>query len=231
MSEYTKAEAKAADAILAELYAAHYAVSDKHDALVDGLHRDANDKKVYYGRSRTGYWKMSVEEALAGAEAAAQGTTYRAEQAAKRVAEYPASVAAVKAAHDAIVAHEDAHYKGWLRFFLVQDGHIHRSTGCSSLRPTTRIGWLPNLSGESEAEAVAEHGAMLCTKCFPSAPVEWTMGKVDPDACPGSNERPVEGTTTDPRRRTVYGECPSCHTSQVVTMRGIRKHKLPKTGK
>ncbi|QTF82090.1 hypothetical protein SEA_FEFFERHEAD_91 [Mycobacterium phage Fefferhead] len=231
MTEWTKAEAKAADAILATLYTAHYAASDKHSSLVDSLHRAANDKQRYYGR--TPYWTMSVDEALAGATKAAEGTTYRAEQAAKHVAAYPASLDAVKAAKAAIDAHEAEHYKGWLRFFLVQDGHIHRSTHCSSLRATTRIAWLPNLSGETEVEAVAEHGAMLCTKCFPSAPVEWTMGKAAPaDQCPGSGEAYVEGTKTDPRRRTVYGECPHCHVPQVVTMYGVtRKHKLPKPGK
>lgn len=223
MTNWTKSEAKAADAILAELTAASYTAQDAHDSLLDSLHRAAGDKQSYHG-----YWTMSVDEAIAGAEAAAQGTTYRAERAAEAVAAYPTSRDAVQAAREAIEAHEAEHYKGWLRFFLVQGGHIHRSTHCGSLRATTRIGWLPNLSGETEAEAVAEHGAMLCTKCFPSAPVEWTMGKVDPDACPGSNTQPVEGTTSDPRRRTVYGECSHCSTRQMVTYRGLRKHKLPK---
>ena len=64
---------------------------------------------------------------------------------------------------------EENEYKGWSRFFLVQ--HIHRDQYCSSFRPTTRVGWLPEVSGLTEDEAVAEYGATLCTKCFATAPV------------------------------------------------------------
>lgn len=66
----------------------------------------------------------------------------------------------------------------WSRFFSVTGGHIHRSTMCPSLRPTTSISWLPELSGETEKDAVEMYGSVLCSKCFPSAPVEWTAGKV-----------------------------------------------------
>jgi hypothetical protein len=62
-----------------------------------------------------------------------------------------------------------AEYKGWTRFFLVK--HIHRSEYCSSFRPTTRVGWLPEVSGLTEAEAVAQYDETLCTKCFTTAPV------------------------------------------------------------
>lgn len=74
----------------------------------------------------------------------------------------------------------DAEYRSapWNRFFLVPGGHIHSSQGCFTLRPTTQIGWLPQLSGLTEADAVAAHGTVLCSHCFPSAPVEWTVGKV-----------------------------------------------------
>ena len=40
----------------------------------------------------------------------------------------------------------------------------------------TRFAWLPELSGLTERDAVEAHGAILCTVCFPSAPVEWTGG-------------------------------------------------------
>lgn len=116
---------------------------------------------------------------------------------------------------------------GWSRFFLVtsSDGHIHSTMGCHTCKPSTRYGWLPELSGKSEAEAVAEHGAILCTACYPSAPVEWTMGKAeDPDTCPGSNQH-----IDDARRvgRSRYGSCPVCGRDVQVTMSGIRKHKRP----
>lgn len=69
-------------------------------------------------------------------------------------------------------------YTGWSRFFLVTSskGHIHSSMSCSTCRPTTSYGWLPELSGRTEADCVAEFGAALCTVCYPSAPVEWVGG-------------------------------------------------------
>ncbi|QAX95579.1 hypothetical protein I5H03_gp067 [Mycobacterium phage Nibb] len=225
---YTKAEAKAADRILAELTEAFFAAYDTWERVADRLHSAAGDAKTYGG-----YWKMSNAEALAKATERAGDESivkYNRDGYARAVEAYAPAVAAKNAANDAVDAHEAANYKGWLRFFIVPGGHIHRSRGCSSLRITTRIGWLPELSGETEAEAVAEHGAMLCTKCFPSAPVEWTIGKAAPaDQCAGSGERPVEGTKSDPRRRSVYGECPTCASRQIVTTYGVlRKHKTPK---
>lgn len=73
----------------------------------------------------------------------------------------------------------EATYTGWSRFFLVTSsaGHVHSSTHCSTCRPTTAFGWLPELSGKSEATAVAELGPTLCSVCYPSAPVDWTTGK------------------------------------------------------
>lgn len=67
-------------------------------------------------------------------------------------------------------------YTGWSRFFLVKasNGHIHSSLHCSTCFSTTEYGWLTDVSGLSEAEAVAAHGERLCTVCFPSAPSAWT---------------------------------------------------------
>lgn len=77
------------------------------------------------------------------------------------------------------IAELEAAYTGWSRFYLVTSsaGHVHSSMGCSSCNPRTRYGWLPELSGKAEAEAVEDLGPTLCTVCFPSAPVEWTEGK------------------------------------------------------
>lgn len=117
-------------------------------------------------------------------------------------------------------------YEGWSRFFLVK--HIHRSQHCSSFRPRTRVGWLPNLSGQTEAEAVAEHGAILCTICYPSAPIEWTRGNQDPNVCTGA------GKGIDrklPIREGYYAgnwaTCPDCGARVGIAKSGIRipKHK------
>lgn len=78
------------------------------------------------------------------------------------------------------IAELDATYTGWNRFFLVTSsaGHVHSSMSCSSCRPTTTFGWLPELSGKTETVAVAELGPALCSVCFPSAPVEHQGGKL-----------------------------------------------------
>ena len=103
-----------------------------------------------------------------------------------READTPGEVLAKRAEYDAEITRLnreidelEATYTGWSRFFLVTSsaGHIHSSTCCSTCRPTTRFGWLPNLSGQTEEQAVADLGPSLCTVCFPSAPTEYTAGK------------------------------------------------------
>jgi hypothetical protein len=85
-----------------------------------------------------------------------------------------ATIAADQAAdHLDLVA---AEYKGWSRFFMVPGGHIHSSGNCHTLRYDTDVRWLPTLSGLTEADAVEEHGEILCSHCFPTAPVAWTNG-------------------------------------------------------
>lgn len=68
----------------------------------------------------------------------------------------------------------------WSRFFLVTSsaGHVHSSTNCHTCKQTTTYGWLPELSGKSEEEAVSALGTVLCSVCFPSAPVAHTGGKI-----------------------------------------------------
>ena len=67
----------------------------------------------------------------------------------------------------------------WSRFFLVviSNGHIHSTMGCGTCFPTTQFRWVTSLSGQTEAEAVAELGEILCSICYPSAPSAWTDGE------------------------------------------------------
>jgi hypothetical protein len=116
-------------------------------------------------------------------------------------------------------------YEGWQRFFLVE--HIHSSAACSSFRPTTKVGWLPKVSGLTEAEAVAEYGAILCTICFPSAPVEMTNGSlIDPNVCKGAG---TAITSETPKRTGFYSgnwaECPECGKHVGI---GRNAYRIPK---
>jgi hypothetical protein len=78
------------------------------------------------------------------------------------------------------ISEAEQRYTGWSRFFLVTSsaGHVHSSMHCSTCRLTTTYGWLPELSGQSETEAVAKLGPNLCSVCFPSAPVDHVGGKL-----------------------------------------------------
>ncbi len=112
----------------------------------------------------------------------------------------------------------------WSRFFLVNNtnGHIHSSMNCSTCNMRTNFSWLPNLSGLTEKDAVEEHGPLLCTVCYPSAPTEWTLGHVKDtsDQCPGS------GTYQENPSRRRYLTCDSCSKVVNVTSTGkLRSHK------
>ncbi|MFT4471855.1 hypothetical protein ACMX2H_18290 [Arthrobacter sulfonylureivorans] len=59
----------------------------------------------------------------------------------------------------------------WTRFVYVPGGHVHRWTGCSTLRWDTTQMWLPEYSGADEEELVEAAADAACTVCFPTAPV------------------------------------------------------------
>jgi hypothetical protein len=63
---------------------------------------------------------------------------------------------------------------GWTRAYLVVtngQGHVHRTTSCSTCYPTTQFAWLTELSGADEQEIVDQAGERACTVCYASAPV------------------------------------------------------------
>ena len=124
---------------------------------------------------------------------------------------------------------------GWTRFFMVPDGHVHSSMDCTTCNKNgkaTQFGWLPEWSGRSEKEALAalvteSRKTILCTVCYPNAPVEWTKPREEEGTCPGS------GTTDYPRETARlgyysgnYGVCSHCGNRATVTKTGkMRKHK------
>lgn len=196
------------------------------------VHRSAGDEHV------DGYsspWKMTTEEAIEAATA--KGFTYGI----TKLAKARETFAEVTAEIDRLDA-EFTRRGGWSRFFLVQNagGHIHNSLNCSTCnkftsrgQSQTRFGWLPALSGQTEAEAVAEHGAILCTVCFPSAPVEWTNAHEVAKAERAAAQCSGSGTYLDsdkPHRTGYYsgnwGTCPQCAARPAVTKTGkLRAHK------
>jgi hypothetical protein len=74
--------------------------------------------------------------------------------------------------HEVYAQHE------WSRFYLVvaSNGHIHHTTSCHTCYETTQFTWVTELSGLTEQDAVTQEGEILCSICFPTAPVNWTTG-------------------------------------------------------
>lgn len=232
---WTKAFAKATDAELSHLYdvvaqtaqAAKVAAERAINAAPTTTHPilDSRGRRTYksYRSLDGGQSAVTIEQVRALAD-----------KDDRLVAALAALELATADAADALQAARDydrTNYAGWQRFFLVPGGHIHASRACHSLKINTLIGWLPELSGETEAEAVAAHGAWLCTHCFPTAPVEWTDGRSaeDDKFCAG-------GGTWDYPRETArmgycagnYGVCSHCGEKITITSTGkMRKHQKP----
>lgn len=156
-------------------------------------------------------------------------------------AQIDAKLAEINAKRDALLAQldalnteaaklEDEHQRqGWNRFYVVADGHVHSGRTCAggSIRPTTLVAWVTDLSGKTEAEAVAQLGTLLCSHCFPGAPVELTQAPQATDTCTGSGQSYVPGTW---KRNGPSGAgratCTGCNTTQsVLPTHYVRKHK------
>jgi hypothetical protein len=68
-----------------------------------------------------------------------------------------------------------ANYRGLNQFFYAPGGHVHSSLACPTCNKKgsfTPLNLLTDFTGLTEEEAVAQHGAVLCTVCFPTAPVK-----------------------------------------------------------
>jgi hypothetical protein len=148
----------------------------------------------------------------------------------ERVAELDKQIDAVQAEIKLI----DIEYarRPWSRFIAVQNGHLHSSRFCEggTIRVTTQIGWHPELSGKTEAEAVELLGELLCTHCFPDAPVAWTTGvpkkEIAEGYCDGQGE---QGVNLQMEYVTPRGRCPKCKQGTGISKTGkVLKHKLPK---
>lgn len=227
------------DTQLAELHAKHLKNRQRHASAMTTLHRLAGDTRR--GHRVTSPWKLSdteaVEKVTRSAKDGARGPRYAYTDALEALESADAALETTQA--------ELAEYNavfvargGWSRFFLVSsnNGHIHSSMDCSTCRDTTQFSWLPQVSGKSEEDAVAAHGPMLCSVCFPSAPVEWTNywekeeQRKQAESCPGSGTFDwVEGTTRFGYAAGNGGTCAHCNGYAAATAsKKIRKHKPEK---
>lgn len=157
------------DGKLSDLHETLRVVRRRLTSANDELFRSVGATKDY----RSGRWSMTLDEALAlGPQVRAVGALAKRKRWTDELVRLTSEIAVL----DEIWAANGR----WSRFFIVSDGHIHSSMNCSTCNngaAPTEFGWLPQLSGLTEAEAVAAHGAILCTICYPTAPVEWTGGE------------------------------------------------------
>jgi hypothetical protein len=165
-AEATHAAAAAIDTVLAEINTKIAIKRRNKDRAIDSIARaeKANAERVAKGREPMARpYGIDIDR-----------EQYRIAKCDEHIAELEAEAAPLHALYS---EHR------WSRFFLVlnTNGHIHRDTSCSTCFITTDFGWLPELSGLTEADAVEQQGEILCSVCFPSAPVEWTNGTSNND--------------------------------------------------
>lgn len=157
--------AKATDRRLSELYKDIAYLQHRLDSEADMVRHSAGQRKDY----RSGEWNGSWDDACGsnGIDVPKWFTNWKFTQ-----FKLNDAYIEVRELNKVFMEHR------WSRFFLVaaHNGHIHSSMDCHSCYSTTEYIWLPDLSGETEADAVAAEGEILCTFCFPSAPSAWTEG-------------------------------------------------------
>lgn len=221
-----RALAVATDTELAELDQTYARLDGEQQRQGNAVHRYAGDKQdeTWCGRRRVRLWRLSDAEVLAACQSGDGVRSYDVARAAEAAAAVVLVTAAMQSNRKRAAELEQIWRDNgcWSRFFVVMNsnGHIHSdiSSHRCSRQPTTVHGWNPELSGATEGEAVAQLGPNMCTMCFPSAPVEWTIGKPKAPKCAGAGKY-VAG-------RNRYVECPECHTTQSLTPTGyVRAHK------
>ncbi|MFI2616622.1 hypothetical protein [Streptomyces sp. NPDC018584] len=231
------------DALNSVVAVESYRIDDQRDRCWDRLQRALGEKKVRHGRSES--WPLRRDEAEEKARRALREGTgselYRADlsKVLEAMDALGAEMAKLNQGPRKVLGDEWDRRGGWSRFFLVQDGHIHRGQSCFTLRITTRLSWKPHLSGRSDGQAVAELGPFLCSFCFPDAPLEWQQNPEDvkreakkKDECTGSRMQ-VELDARMARRRSPTATCPVCGREgvSVTSTWKLRAHKPKPAGK
>lgn len=133
----------------------------------------------------------------------------------------------------------DKNYTGWARYFIVPGGHIHTSTQCRTCNHSwehpTQFEWLTTFSGEKLEDVVKQHGAVLCTVCFPEAPLDWTnyfdrlAEEKKKTQCAGSATWDYDLDTARLGQPSGnYGVCEHCGEQISITSTGkLRAHRSP----
>lgn len=229
------------DTALEALYIEQSKIDQRISRAIETIHNAAGDRRqntrtIAYKRAP---WGLSLDEAITNGPK----QPWDARSHANGVANLEQARSEMEANHAAIGELNEIWLANgrWSRFFEVRAGHIHSSMDCKTCnngQDPTEFGWLPELSGLTEADAVKARGPKLCTVCFPSAPLNWTNFYEETAAakkaaqCPGSGTYDYDSKTA----RTGYvhgnaGTCNQCGQRITTTTTGkLRTHK-PKAAK
>ncbi len=222
------------DTELAELHERDACLTDQQRLQLMRLHQVINDMKTRDRQGKTS-WQLTDEQAVELANlrlAAYAGNNDPVTSRDGRTAIAMLNLGQLQHAHRETmhrIAELDKifHADPWSRFFLVtsSNGHIHRWMNCSTCRVTTTFGWLPNLSGLTDAEAVAhpDGGPYLCQVCFPAARPEWCRDRpapVDPAKVAAQEARAAEKAKKNltPGQTAHIGR--DVHSSEITTVAG-----------
>ena len=130
-------------------------------------------------------------------------TRFELEHAQRQIDDLPARIEKLDQERLAAYAEQDpfrtewARRNGWTRAYLVVtngQGHVHRSTSCSTCYATTQFSWITEFSGATEQEIVDAAGERACTVCYASAPVELRL------------DRPTKMFSEDEKRKQAERE-------------------------
>lgn len=172
---YTREQAKESDRVLARLWMDRARARARLRTAETCVHQMAGDRQIHYGGGHR-EWKFSLTEAVAHVANKAKGPFVNGAAEAKRsLAELGLAREAKDRLDEVVKAQqrEWAEHGRWPRYLVVPGGHIHNSDGCFTLRYDTDTRWIPELSGDTEADAVERYGAALCSHCYPSTPSYW----------------------------------------------------------
>ncbi len=158
------------DTVLAKLYSRKFDIETRY--LVSARH------SLQLAVQRNQPNPAGTAELLAAAHTIAATDTGETGRRCRETAEqFEAIVAEINALRAASMPLESEYEyrRGWTRAFLVAgpDGHVHASMSCSTCNRgihNTHFEWLPEYSGQTEAQIVADAGWRACTVCYPGAP-------------------------------------------------------------
>jgi hypothetical protein len=155
---------QAFDTQLAALYLELAKAQRNRQVTEDNVHKVAGDRKGYEGKRLV--WGRTYAEVATTAKA--EGYEDVLSAVAKAIQEVAKIQVRIQDMDEVYQAHR------WLRYILClsNNGHVHNEVGCSTLYFDTPVEWRPDLSGLDFDGAVAILGPVLCSVCYPSAPVE-----------------------------------------------------------